>query len=171
MRRIRVAPVVLAVLCLNGIVPAKVYDVRDYGAVGDGKAVDSPAINKAIDAAAAVGGGTVHLPAGQYLGFSIRLKSNITLHLDQGATLIAATPGDLGGYDDPEPNPWGDKHEYQDFGHRGLHLRYHGFQAPAHQVQDDEARCHLYPRVCPPGNSHRLTGEEPRHEEGCFFWS
>jgi polygalacturonase len=117
MRRITVATVILAVSCLDGIVLAKVYDVRDYGAVADGKTVDSPAINKAIDAAAAAGGGTVHLPAGQYLSFSIRLKSNITLHLDQGATLIAATPGDLGGYDDPEPNPWGDKHQYQDFGH------------------------------------------------------
>ena len=51
------------------------FDVRDYGAKGDGVALDSPAINAAIDAAAAAGGGTVLLPAGRYLSFSIRLKS------------------------------------------------------------------------------------------------
>ena len=41
-----------------------IFDIRSYGAVGDGKAVDSPAINKAIEAAAAAGGGTVFFPAG-----------------------------------------------------------------------------------------------------------
>jgi len=54
------------------------YNVRAFGAKGDGKALDSPAINKAIDAAAAAGGGTVFIPAGTYRSFSIRLKSNIT---------------------------------------------------------------------------------------------
>src|SRR5262249_31599077 len=51
--------------------------------------------------------------------FSIRLKSNITLYLDQGATIVAADPtADHGTYDPPEPNPW-DK--YQDFGHSHFH--------------------------------------------------
>ena len=95
--------------------PAGVYDVRGFGARGDGKALDSPAVNKAIDAAAGAGGGTVRFPAGTYRCFSIRLKSNITLHLDAGATILAADPRDGDGrYDAPEPNPW-DK--YQDFGH------------------------------------------------------
>ncbi len=91
------------------------YNVRTFGARGDGKTVDTPAINKAIEAAAAAGGGTVHFPAGTYLCFSIRLKSHIALYLDQGATILAANPSEVtGGYDPPEPNPW-DK--YQDFGH------------------------------------------------------
>src|SRR5215472_16508908 len=96
-----------------------VYDVRAFGAKGDGKALDSASINKAIDAAAAAGGGTVRFSAGSYLAFSIQLKSNIALYLDQGATIVAADPmADHGAYDAPEPNPW-DK--YQDFGHSHFH--------------------------------------------------
>jgi polygalacturonase len=95
------------------------YNIRSFGAKGDGKALDSPAINKAIDAAAAAGGGTVFIPAGTYRSFSIRLKSNITLYFDQGSTLVAGSPNDGDGkYDSPEPNKW-DK--YQDFGHTHWH--------------------------------------------------
>jgi len=91
------------------------FDVRKFGAKGDGKALDSPAINKAIDAAAAVGGGTVLFTAGTYRSFSIRLKSNVALYIDQGATILAADPRDGDGkYDLPEQNQWD---QYQDFGH------------------------------------------------------
>lgn len=95
------------------------YDVRAFGAKGDGQTLDTVAINKAIDAAAARGGGTVRFPAGSYLSFSIRLKSHITLYLDQGATIVAADPkvvpkGLNASYDLPEPNAWD---MYQDFGH------------------------------------------------------
>jgi polygalacturonase len=91
------------------------YNVHDFGAKGDGKTLDTPALNKAIDAAAAKGGGTVFLPAGIYLCFSIRLKSNITLYLDNGATVLAADPKEhKGAYDLPEPNAFD---MYQDFGH------------------------------------------------------
>lgn len=55
---------------------AGIYDVRDYGAKGDGVTVDSPAVNAAIEAAAAAGGGTVRFPAGKYLCATIRLKSH-----------------------------------------------------------------------------------------------
>ncbi|HKX82826.1 MAG TPA: glycosyl hydrolase family 28-related protein, partial [Pyrinomonadaceae bacterium] len=95
------------------------FNVREFGAKGDGKALDSPAINRAIDAAAEKGGGTVFFPAGTYRSFSIRLRSNVALYFDQGSVLLAASPnqGD-GKYDPPEPNPW-DK--YQDFGHTHWH--------------------------------------------------
>ncbi len=104
-----------------------VYDVRTYGAVGDGKAVDSPAINKAIEAAASGGGGTVFFPAGDWLCFSIRLKSHVALYLSQGATIVAAdsplpgqTTGYNGGtYDAAEPNTAWDA--YQDYGHNHWH--------------------------------------------------
>ncbi len=65
------------------------YNIRDFGATGDGLTIDSDAINRAIDAAAHNGGGTVYFPAGFYLCYSIRLKSGITLYLDQGSWIIA----------------------------------------------------------------------------------
>lgn len=111
-------PLLLILLLTCASLSAAVYNVRDHGAQGDGVALDSPAINAAIEAAARAGGGTVVLPAGTYLSFSVRLKSNITLHLEAGAVLLAATPAEgFGAYDPPEPNDWGDKLQYQDFGH------------------------------------------------------
>ncbi|HLM57196.1 MAG TPA: glycoside hydrolase family 28 protein [Pyrinomonadaceae bacterium] len=91
------------------------YNVRSFGARGDGRNVDTPAVNRAIEAAAAAGGGTVYFPAGTYLCFSIRLKSNVGLYIDHGATILAADPAKVkGAYDMPEPNQWD---MYQDFGH------------------------------------------------------
>src|ERR1700761_1678 len=84
--------------------PGNVYDVTAYGAKGDSATIASPAINKAIDAAAAAGGGTVYIPAGKYLSYTIRLKSDITLYLEQGAVLIAADPVNGVGFDAPEPD-------------------------------------------------------------------
>ncbi len=91
------------------------HDVRDHGAKGDGKTVDTAAIQSAIDAAANEGGGVVILPAGDYLSFSLRLRSHVGIRLEQGAILRAATHGKHpGAYDAPEDNPWD---MYQDFGH------------------------------------------------------
>ncbi|NYF78191.1 polygalacturonase [Granulicella arctica] len=103
------------------------FDIRTYGAVGDGKTVDSPAINKAIEAAAAVGGGTVIVPSGTWVCFSIRLKSHVSIYLAQGATILAADsplPGETTGYkggtyDAAEPNTVWDA--YQDYGHNHWH--------------------------------------------------
>ncbi|WP_404339608.1 glycoside hydrolase family 28 protein [Sphingomonas sp. MMS12-HWE2-04] len=95
-----------------------VFDVRDHGAKGDGVALDSPAINAAILAAEAAGGGIVLLPPGRYLSFSLRLKSRVTLAIDEGAVLIAAEKGTLGAYDLPEERG---PQLYQDFGHSHWH--------------------------------------------------
>ena len=99
-----------------------VVSVKAHGAKGDGTSIDTPAINRAIEAAEANGGGTVWFPAGNYLCYSIHLKSNVALFLDQGAVIIAADPlpeGHSGGYDDPEPEqPW---EAYQDYGHNHWH--------------------------------------------------
>ena len=98
-----------------------IFDVKHFGAAGDGMSVDSPAVNRAIAAANAGGGGTVRFPAGSYLCYSIRLKSNVSICLDQNASIIAAGPpsSGSGGYDLAEPNTaWND---FQDYGHNHWH--------------------------------------------------
>ncbi|HVW72837.1 MAG TPA: glycoside hydrolase family 28 protein [Rhizomicrobium sp.] len=107
--------------------PQAFFNVYDYGARGDGRTLDTAAINHAIEACAAAGGGTVLLPAGNFLSFSIRLKSRVHLHLAQGATIIAADsplPGETTGYgggqyDAAESN--GEFEPYQDYGHNHWH--------------------------------------------------
>ena len=69
---------------------ARTCNPRDFGAKADGITKDTAAIQKAIDTCAAKGGGTVRLTAGTYLSAPIVLKSNITLQLDQGATLLGS---------------------------------------------------------------------------------
>lgn len=104
----------LAVMALTAsAAPAGTFNVKDFGAKGDGVNIDSHAINAAIDAAALAGGGTVYFPAGTYSSYSIRLKDNISLYLDRGAVLKAAVPTADEAYDLPEPND----SNYQDFGH------------------------------------------------------
>lgn len=69
----------------------KVFNIKDYGAVGDGQALNTDAINKAIIACANDGGGTVFVPAGNFVTGTILLKSNITLNLDPDAHIIGTT--------------------------------------------------------------------------------
>jgi len=64
--------------------------VRDFGAVGDGKTVETAAIQKALDTAASSGGGEVVIPAGHYLTGSLELKSHTTLRLDAGAVVLGS---------------------------------------------------------------------------------
>src|SRR5256885_15560892 len=94
---------------------AQVFDVRDFGAAGDGVTNDAPAVNDAVVAANAVGGGIVEFPTGTYLaGGSIHLLSNVTFRLNAGSTLLGAASR----YDVPEPNPYD---QFQDFGHSHFH--------------------------------------------------
>ncbi len=81
---------------LSIIAPAKEfatgpYDILNYGAVADGTTMNTSAIQQAIDACATAGGGTVVIPAGRFLSAPIFLKSNVTLHLDNGSTLTATS--------------------------------------------------------------------------------
>ena len=96
--------------------PLGEFNVRAFGAKGDGTTLDTKSINKAIAEVSAAGGGTLNFPAGNYLSHSIHLKSKVSLYLDQGATIVAADATDNHGpcYDLAEPNQWD---HYQDFGH------------------------------------------------------
>jgi polygalacturonase len=94
-----------------------VFNVRSYGATGDGKTLDSPAINRAIAACAGAGGGTVFIPAGTYLCGSIHLTNNLHLVIGAGATILGA-PQDMNAYDETEP--W-TNNPYQDGGHCYFH--------------------------------------------------
>jgi polygalacturonase len=93
-----------------------VFDVKTFGAKADGITKDRDAINRAINAAAAAGGGTVSFPPGIYLSGSIHLRSHITLELQNGAIIQAAK--DAASYDPPEPNS---SDKFQDFGHSHWH--------------------------------------------------
>lgn len=93
------------------------FNVRDYGAKGDGKTLDSPAIDKAIEACVKQGGGKVVVPAGIYLCGSIHLKSNVELNLQAGSKILAA-PGSMKAYDESEFFGFP---EYQDGGHTYFH--------------------------------------------------
>jgi polygalacturonase len=107
--------------------PDGLFNVRNFGAAGDGKTLDTVAVNRAIEAAAAAGGGVVVFPAGSYLCFSIHLKSHVHLHLLGGSAIVAADsplPGDQSGYngglyDAAEPKTAWDA--YQDYGHNHWH--------------------------------------------------
>jgi len=66
------------------------FNVRSFGAVGDGTTKDTAAFQKALDACAAANGGTVVVPAGNYLIGSIQVKSYTTLRLEKGAHLMSS---------------------------------------------------------------------------------
>jgi polygalacturonase len=70
--------------------PPSVFNIRDYGAVGDGLHPDTAAINQAVTACVQAGGGTVYLPPGRYFTGTIILQSNVTFDLDAGAVLLAS---------------------------------------------------------------------------------
>jgi Glycosyl hydrolases family 28 len=67
------------------------FDVTKYGAVGDGKTLNTVVIQKTIEDCSKSGGGKVIFPAGNYLSGTIELKDNVTLHLDRDARLIGTT--------------------------------------------------------------------------------
>ncbi len=115
------AAAVFSLLCVSSSFGQQGYvafNVRDFGATGNGQNIDSKAINNAINAAANAGGGTVYLPAGEYQCGSIRLKSNVALYLEQGAVIIATSENPEVNYDQAEASV---NDIYQDYGHSHWH--------------------------------------------------
>jgi polygalacturonase len=74
---------------------SKTFNVKDYGAIGDGQALNTEAFEKAIATCSTAGGGTVLIPAGLWLTGPIELKSNVNLHTAQGALVIFSTDHSL----------------------------------------------------------------------------
>jgi polygalacturonase len=101
-------PIVLALIlssaALSATTPAPFFNVRDFGAAGDGKHKDTPGIQAAIEACSKAGGGTVFVPPGRYLTGAVELRSFVTFEVSAGAVLL--------GSEDPadyplRENPWG----------------------------------------------------------------
>jgi polygalacturonase len=117
MRKTYVLAVIVIAALTNVRAQSQRFPVANYGAKADGKTNDTEAINKAIAAAKASGGGTVVFHAGTYITGSIHLESHVALFIDHGATIESGAP-DQAPCDAPEPNEW-DK--FQDFGHSHWH--------------------------------------------------
>lgn len=82
---------VIMLLAVTTTALAERVDMKQAGAVTDGTTVNTRLINSTIERLAGEGGGTLFFPAGRYLTGPIRLKSNITLELEAGATLLFST--------------------------------------------------------------------------------
>lgn len=74
----------------EGTSRVRIFDVTQFGAIADGKTLNTVSLNKAIDACNAAGGGMVYVPPGNYLTGTLILKSNVTLYLEAGATLLGS---------------------------------------------------------------------------------
>lgn len=80
----------ISVIIVNGQQKTDVFNIKNFGALGDSLSMDTKAVQSAIDACFENGGGTVWVPAGNYVIAPIFLKSNVSLSLDYGATLLGS---------------------------------------------------------------------------------
>ena len=102
MNRYRFFSLCLGLIC--GLhLSAKDYYATDFGVKADGKTLNTSSIQKGIDFVNAQGGGRLVFTAGNYQTGTIYLKSNVTLHLEEGATLLGST------------NPW----DYAEYWYNG----------------------------------------------------
>jgi polygalacturonase len=76
----------------------KIYTITNYGAIGDGKALNTTSIQKAIDDCHKHGGGRIEIPTGNFVTGTLQLYSNMNLHLEQGASLIGSAENKDYGY-------------------------------------------------------------------------
>ena len=75
---------------LHGASAPAVYDIRSFGATGDGKTVSTPALQSAIDQCSAAGGGTVLVAGGSYVTGTFYLKSEVCLRIEAGAEILGS---------------------------------------------------------------------------------
>jgi len=87
----RFLPIMLTLALTTPVLPANEFDIRAHGARGDGRTLDTAAIQATLDAAGEAGGGQVRFPPGQYLSGTLNLRSRVTLWFEAGATLVGTT--------------------------------------------------------------------------------
>ena len=95
----------LSFLATQSFAQTDAYNITKYGAIGDGKAINTKAIQQTIDDCAAKGGGTVTIPTGTFISGTLHLRSNINLNLESGAILRGST--NLNDYEPYEKIHWG----------------------------------------------------------------
>lgn len=83
--------ILLSYVQLNAQSKESIFNITSFGAVGDGKTINTKAIQSAVDACTKNGGGKVFVPAGEFISGVFQLKSNVTLYLDNGAVLKGST--------------------------------------------------------------------------------
>lgn len=93
------------------------YNVKDFGAVGNGEHLDTIGIQKAIDTCAANGGGTVFIPAGRYVCGTIHIKSHVHIFFEKAAIIMGSK--NVSNFDSLEENP--SNNLYQDISHSYFH--------------------------------------------------
>lgn len=98
--RLLLAGFLLLLLIAPSAAAEQVFDVRDAGAIGDGQALDTAAIQRCFDDCDAAGGGVVLLPPGTYLSAPLVIGTKTTLRLEKGATLLAT--GDRSAFERPD---------------------------------------------------------------------
>jgi hypothetical protein len=156
-----VAAPVLGAMLATGRAEAKgteegTFNVRQYGAKGDGKTKDTRAIQAAIDACVAGGGGTVYFPPGDFISGSLHLKGGIQLHLDHGATLRASP--DAGDFD-----------PYEKLGFKNAADRETSFFHQALIWAEDVERIAITGTGIIDGNRKRRGGPKPIALKRCKF--
>jgi len=86
-RNTPIALMILLINCYAGSAVSQDYNIRDFGAAGDGRTVNTTFIQKAIDQCAEKGGGRVYVPAGVFITGTIHLKTNVNFYLESGAII------------------------------------------------------------------------------------
>ena len=70
--------------------PSAIFNVKSFGATGDGSRLETTALQRAIDACHENAGGTVLVPAGSYITGTLKLRSHVTLRIESGAVLLGS---------------------------------------------------------------------------------
>ena len=135
----KTARIVVAVAVLGAAARAADFNVRDFGATGDGSTKDTAAVQRALDRCAGTGGRVV-VPPGTYLVGSIYLGDRTELHLEEGATLLGSP--DLADYNAPDayPQNWNSVTEGWSAKHLVLALEKKGVSITGHGTIDGNGR-------------------------------